>query len=66
MHLKGKMNRKALKIVHKLWSSLHGNSLLVLVLYLYSYSGTLTMGWMPFLKGFLEREILNGRRYELI
>lgn len=64
MHLKGKMKRKALKIVYKLSErSRQGNFLLALVLYLYSYEVTLSMD----LKVFLDRrEILYRRRHELI
>ena len=55
MHLKGKMKRKALKIVYKLSDrSRQGNFLLVPVLYLYSYEVTLAMGWMASLKVFLD------------
>lgn len=64
MDLKGKMKRKALKIVYKLSErSRQGNFLLTLVLYLYSYEVTLSMD----LKVFLDRrEILYRRRHELI
>lgn len=64
MDLKGKMKRKALKIVYKLSErSRQGNFLLALVLHLYSYDVTLSMD----LKVFLDRrEILYRRRHELI
>lgn len=64
MDLKGKMKRKALKIVYKLSErSRQGSFLLTLVLYLYSYEVTLSMD----LKVFLDRrEILYRRRHELI